>query len=99
MENRPEDRPGYVFKPVKIGKYSFIAGGCYIMPGVTIGKGCVIGVNSVVTKNVPDYAIMAGSPAKIIGSTLDVDKKFISNESVKNTYYDTDAWNIVVNNE
>lgn len=99
MENRPEDRPGYVFKPVKIGKYSFIAGGCYIMPGVTIGKGCVIGVNSVVTKNVPDYAIMAGSPAKIIGSTLDVDKKFISNESVKNTYYDMDAWNIVVNNE
>lgn len=99
MENRPEDRPGYVFKPVKIGKYSFIAGGCYIMPGVTIGKGCVIGVNSVVTKDVPDYAIMAGSPAKIIGSTLDVDKKFISTESVENTYYDMDAWNIVVNNE
>ena len=99
MENRPEDRPGYVFKPVKIGKYSFIAGGCYIMSGVTIGKGCVIGVNSVVTKDVPDYAIMAGSPAKIIGSTLDVDKKFISTESVENTYYDMDAWNIVVNNE
>lgn len=88
MENSPEKRPGYVFKPVKIGKYSFIAGGCYIMPGVTIGNGCVVGVNSVVTKDVPDYTIVAGSPAKVIGSTLDIDKKYLNDKSVQDTYYE-----------
>ena len=36
------------------------------MPGVTIGNGAVIGAMSVVTKNVPDYAIVAGSPARVI---------------------------------
>lgn len=96
MDDSPEGRPGYVFKPVKIGKYSFIAGGCYIMPGVTIGKGCVVGVNSVVTKDVPDYAIVAGSPAKVIGSTLDTDKKFIDDERVLESYYDKDTLNEII---
>lgn len=92
MEEPLEERPGYVFGPVRIGEYTFIAGGCYIMPGVTIGKGCVIGVNSVVTKDIPDYAIAVGSPAKVIGSTLETDKKIIrDNPSFKETYYDMDA--------
>lgn len=92
MEEPLEERPGYVFNPVRIGKYTFIAGGCYIMPGVTIGKGCVIGVNSVVTKDIPDYSIAVGSPAKVIGSTLEIDKEIIKeNPSFKETYYDMDA--------
>lgn len=95
MEENLEDRPGYIFKPVKIGKYTFIAGGCYIMPGVTIGKGCVIGVNSVVNKDVPDYAILAGSPAKIIGSTLDVDMKYIHDMSVQSSYYDAETLDLL----
>jgi len=37
-----------------------------IMPGVTIGKGSIIGAMSVVTKDIPDYAIAVGSPAKVI---------------------------------
>lgn len=37
-----------------------------IMPGITIGKGAVVGANSVVTKDVPPYTIVAGQPAKII---------------------------------
>ena len=36
------------------------------MPGITIGKHAIIGANSLVTKNIPDYAIAAGSPAKVI---------------------------------
>lgn len=84
----PENRPGYILKSVKIGPYSFIGGGCYIMPGVTIGKGCVVGVNSVVTKDVPDYAIIVGSPAKIIGSTLEIDKHYINDMNIKDIYYD-----------
>lgn len=97
MEYSLDERPGYVRKPVKIGKYTFIAGGCYILPGVTIGKGCVIGVNSVVTKDVPDYSIVAGSPAKVIGSTLELDKEYLTNDAIHNMYYDDEALNLVVN--
>ena len=37
-----------------------------ILSGVTIGDGAVIGANSVVTKDVPEYSVFAGNPAKII---------------------------------
>jgi len=40
---------------------------CVILTGVTIGNGAIIAANSVVTKDVPPYGIMAGSPSKLIG--------------------------------
>lgn len=82
------ERVGYIHKPVEIGDYTFIGDGAAVLPGVKIGKGCVIGVNSVVTKNVPDYAIVAGMPSRIIGSTIDTDKPFFDNETVKEKYYE-----------
>ena len=82
------ERVGYIHKPVEIGEYTFIGGGAAVMPGVKIGKGCVIGVNSVVTKDVPDYSIVVGAPARIIGSTIDTDKIFFDNPIVRNCYYD-----------
>lgn len=44
----------------------WIGANSVILPGVTIGKGAVIGAGSVVTKNIPEYAIAAGNPAKVI---------------------------------
>lgn len=82
------ERIGYIHKPVSIGEYTFIGGGAVIMPGVKIGKGCVIGVNSVVTKDVPDYSIVVGAPAKIIGNTIDSDKPYFSKPQVGENYYD-----------
>ena len=62
------------------------------MPGVTVGKGCVIGVNSVVTHNIPDYSIALGNPARVTGSTLDTDRKFLAeNPELKEMYYDEEA--------
>jgi acetyltransferase-like isoleucine patch superfamily enzyme len=88
MEYDAKKRKGYIAKPTKIGRYTFVGGGSYIMPGVTVGKGCVIGVNSVVTHDVPDYSIVIGSPARIVGTTKYVDKKYLDDFSVKQTYYD-----------
>jgi phosphonate metabolism protein (transferase hexapeptide repeat family) len=51
---------------VIIGPDVWIGHGAIIMPGVSIGTGSVVGSGSVVTKNVPDYTIVAGNPAKMI---------------------------------
>lgn len=51
---------------ITIGNDVWIGMGTYIMPGVSIGNGVTIGANSVVTKDVLDYQVVAGSPAKVI---------------------------------
>lgn len=52
--------------PVKIGDQTWVGEGVCIMPNVTVGRHCVIGSNAVVTRNVPDYCVAAGIPAKVI---------------------------------
>lgn len=54
-------------KPIIISDYAFIGADSFVLKGVTIGKGAVIGAGSIVTKNVPDFEIWAGNPAKKIG--------------------------------
>lgn len=51
---------------VVIGHDTWIGHGAVIMPGVRIGNGAVVGSNSVVTRDVAPYAIVAGAPAKVI---------------------------------
>jgi len=51
---------------VTIGDDCWIGGNVTIMPGVTIGKGCTIGAGSVVTKDIPDFSVAIGSPAKVV---------------------------------
>jgi acetyltransferase-like isoleucine patch superfamily enzyme len=56
-----------ILSQVKIGDGSWTGAGTKIMPGVTIGKGVLCAAGSVVVMDVPDFAIVAGCPAKIIG--------------------------------
>ncbi|MGI5892991.1 MAG: acyltransferase [Candidatus Merdivicinus sp.] len=53
---------------VEIGEGSWLASGVMVTAGVKIGRKNLICANSVVTKNTPDYAIMAGTPARQVGS-------------------------------
>lgn len=53
-------------KAILIKEGAWIGSGSIILPGVIIGKNSVIGAGSVVTKNVPDYCVFAGNPAKLI---------------------------------
>ena len=52
-------------KPVYIGKDCWIGNNVIILPGVKIGNGVTVGAGSVVTKDVPDYCLVAGNPAVI----------------------------------
>ena len=54
-------------KPIVIGDGSWLASGCTVTGGVTVGRCNLICANSVVTHDTPDYAIMAGTPARRIG--------------------------------
>ena len=59
-------RPLHSKGPVAIGDNVWLGNNVCVMPGVTIGDGAIIGANSVVTHDVPAYAVAAGMPAKVI---------------------------------
>ena len=56
----------YPEEPVYIGDDVWIGDRVLILPGVHIGTGCIVAAGAVVTKDVPDYAIAAGVPAKVM---------------------------------
>lgn len=63
----PIRQQGDFFKgPVKLKEGCWLGIGAVILPGVTIGRNSVVAANSVVTRDVPDYTIVAGIPAKEI---------------------------------
>ncbi len=82
------ERKGYVNGEVSIGAYSFIGARAAVMPGVSIGKGCLIAAGTLVNKSVPDFSIVAGSPGVVKGSTKDLDKEFFTNKLVRENYFD-----------
>jgi len=69
-------KPGDVDRPskeqkvevgyVRIGADSWIAYGACVLPNVTIGKHCIIGALSVVNRDIPDYSVAMGSPARVV---------------------------------
>ena len=67
------DRQVLTCKPIHIRKGAWIGAGASILPGVTIGKYAIVGAGAIVTKDVSDYEVAVGIPAKIV-KTLDKDK-------------------------
>lgn len=61
-------RKDWKLLPILVKKGASIGSNATILGDITIGKYAMIGAGSVVTKNVPDYAIVAGNPERIIGN-------------------------------
>jgi acetyltransferase-like isoleucine patch superfamily enzyme len=55
------------YAPITVGDDTWIGANATLLPGVAVGKCCIVGAGAVVTKDVPDYAIVAGVPARVIG--------------------------------
>ena len=62
-------------EPVSIGDDTWLGRRVMIMPGVKIGKGCVIAAGAVVTKDIPEYSIAGGIPARVLKSRIETSSK------------------------
>lgn len=58
---RPEE-----IKPIRVCRYAWIGHNAFILKGVTIGEGAIIGVNSVVVTDIPPYSVAMGNPARVV---------------------------------
>jgi len=67
----PMRKQGGAIYGVKIGDDVWIGANVIILPGVSIGNGVIIGAGAVVTRDIPDYSIIGGVPAKVIKSRND----------------------------
>lgn len=57
---------GYVIKPIHLKKGCLIGMESFVLPGVTVGEGAIVGAGSLVTKDVPDWTVATGRPAKVV---------------------------------
>ena len=57
---------GYTIKPIVLKKGCLVGMESFVMPGVTVGEGAIVGAGSLITKDIPAWTIAAGRPAKVI---------------------------------
>ena len=69
VDGRLQTEADWSVVPTVVRRSASIGSGAVILCGVTIGSGAMIGAGAVVTRDVPDCAIVAGSPARVIGTT------------------------------
>ena len=67
-------------KPITIGDGCWLASGVTVCGGVTIGKNCVIGAGSVVTRDIPDGVFAAGNPCRVIRTLTEADSVYLKKE-------------------
>lgn len=79
-------------KAVTIGSNVWIGGSVVVCPGVHIGSNAVIGAGSVVTRDIGDWAIAAGNPARVIRTITDDDKRLL----FKRKEIDDEVWGDVL---
>jgi acetyltransferase-like isoleucine patch superfamily enzyme len=81
------DMKGYIRGSVYIGKYTFVGPHSIIMPNTKIGKGCLVSAYSYVKGEFPDFSIISGNPAKVVGDTRQLDSKYLDNNEELRNYY------------
>lgn len=86
----PGPRPGWVAAAVAIGPYSFIGPHSLLEPGTTLGRGCIVRAGSVLRGAYPDFAVVAGNPAVVVGDSRDGDARALAEHPDLRRHYE--AW-------
>jgi len=76
VDGVPRLKEEFDVKRTIVKKGASIGAGTVILPGVTIGKGALVGAGSVVKEDVPDFAIVVGTPSKTVGKVPDKDEYY-----------------------
>ena len=71
VNGRVQDQSDWKVIPTQVKKGASIGSGASILCGITIGEKAIIGVGAVVTRDVPDFAIVRGVPAEVVGDARD----------------------------
>jgi len=71
------DHIAYEKGPITISEYTFVGPYSVIMPNTKIGKGCIIASHSYVKGEFPDFSIIAGNPAKVVGDVREKDSVWL----------------------
>jgi UDP-2-acetamido-3-amino-2,3-dideoxy-glucuronate N-acetyltransferase len=74
-EGRPQTEADWAVIPTLVKKAASVGSGAVIMCGVTIGMGALVGAGAVVTRDVPDYGVVVGIPARPKGDVRDREVK------------------------
>jgi acetyltransferase-like isoleucine patch superfamily enzyme len=90
--NWPADtpRPGWIAGPITIGPYSFIGPHSLIEANTTLGRGTLVCAGSFVRGEYPDFAILEGRPARIVGDTRRADARLLAQYPALRPLYE--AW-------
>jgi acetyltransferase-like isoleucine patch superfamily enzyme len=83
-------RPGWVSAPVVIGAYSFIGPHSVIEAGTRLGRGTVVRAGSVVRGEFPEFAVLGGNPAQVVGDAREADRRWLDRHPELRADYD--AW-------
>lgn len=81
------DMKGYVKGSTNIGAYTFVGPYATIMPGSNIGKGSIVSAYAYVNGDFPDFAVIAGNPAKVVGDTRQIDAPYLKDHPELQAYY------------
>ncbi|HNX87105.1 MAG TPA: acyltransferase [Bacteroidales bacterium] len=74
--SKPISEQGVTTAPIVVEDESWIGSNSVVLPGVTIGKHCVVAAGSIVTKDVPPYSVVAGNPARVVKQYVKASKSW-----------------------
>jgi len=82
--------PGFVRAATHVGAYSFIGPHSVLAPGARLGRGVLVKAYSYVSGEVPDFAVVEGQPARVVGDTRELDAAWLQAHPEARAPYD--AW-------
>lgn len=78
---------GYLTGPISIGEYCFVGPHSVIMPGSQIGKGSIVSAYSYVQGEFPDFSVIKGNPAIVVGDTRTLDETYLAQHPELRPFY------------